>query len=323
MTKHTRRPVDFSADPQPERETLSKAVKRIQQLKNELNAIILAHNYMVPALQDIGDFVGDSLELARKAAETTADVIVFLGVTFMGETAKILSPQKQVLMPRLEARCPMAEMVRVPQVLKLKDQYPEAPVVSYVNTLAEVKAVSDICCTSANALKIVDSVPQDEIIFIPDRSLGAYIQRHTEKTVHFAHGYCPTHHRIRVEDIIELKRQYPDACVLVHPECTGDVLDAADRIGSTGGIVRMVGEFKDKYQRFVIGTEKGLIYRLQQLHPDKEFYLPSDVVVCPTMKKNRLEYVLACMENRAPEIEIPEGVRVKALDAVERMMAVK
>ena len=323
MTEHARRPVDFSADPQPERETLSKAVKRIQQLKDELNAIILAHNYMVPALQDIGDFVGDSLELARKAAETTADVIVFLGVTFMGETAKILSPQKQVLMPRLEARYPMAEMVRVPQVLKLKDQYPESPVVSYVNTLAEVKAISDICCTSANALKIVDSVPQNEIIFIPDRSLGAYIQRHTEKTVHFAHGYCPTHHRIRVEDIMELKAQYPDACVLVHPECTGDVLDAADHIGSTGGIVRMVGEFKDKYQRFVIGTEKGLIYRLQQLHPDKEFYLPSDVVVCPTMKKNRLEYVLACMENRAPEIEIPEGVRVKALAAVEKMMAVK
>lgn len=323
MTEHIRRPVDFNADPQPERETLSKAVKRIQQLKSELNAVILAHNYMVPPLQDIGDFVGDSLELARKAAETTADVIVFLGVTFMGETAKILSPGKQVLMPRLDARCPMAEMVRVPQVLKLKDEHPNAPVVAYVNTLAEVKAISDICCTSANALKIVDSLPDDEIIFVPDRSLGAYIQRHTKKAVHFAHGYCPTHHRIRVEDIMDLKEQYPDACVLVHPECTGDVLDAADRVGSTGGIVRMVEELKDKYQRFVIGTEKGLIYRLQQLHPKHEFYLPSDVVVCPTMKKNRLEYVLACMENRAPEINIPEGVRVKALEAVEKMMAVK
>ncbi|OGK08808.1 MAG: quinolinate synthase [Candidatus Riflebacteria bacterium RBG_13_59_9] len=296
---------------------------RINELKGALNAIILAHNYMVPALQDLGDIVGDSLELARKAAETDAEVIVFLGVTFMGETAKILCPDKQVLMPRLDARCPMAEMVRAPQVLKMKEQYPGAPVVAYVNTLAEVKALADICCTSANALKIFAALPEEEIVFVPDRSLGAYLQRMSNKTVHFAHGYCPTHHRIRAEDILRLKAEHPDACVLVHPECTGEVLDVADRIGSTSAIVRFVGELKDQYRRFIIGTEKGLIYRLQQLHPEIEFYLPSELVVCPTMKKNRLEYVVDCMENRAPEITIPEGVRVKALASVERMLAVK
>jgi len=322
MTQRGTQPVDFTKDPRPAPELVNAAVARIAELKQQLNAVILAHNYMVPELQDIGDFVGDSLELARKAAETDAEVIVFLGVTFMAETAKVLSPDKQVLMPRLDARCPMAEMVRVPQVLKLREQYPGAPVVAYVNTLAEVKAVSDICCTSANAVKVIAALPENEIIFVPDRSLGAYLQRQTDKIIHWAHGYCPTHHRILAEDILRLKQEYPDACVLVHPECTGEVLDIADRIGSTGHIVRFVDELQHQYRRFIIGTEKGLIYRLQKLHPQHEFYLPSELVVCPTMKKNRLEFVVECMQKRAPEIVIPEDVRVKALAAVEKMLAI-
>jgi quinolinate synthase len=309
--------------PPPDSATLNKAVARIAELKEQLQAVILAHNYMVPELQDIGDFVGDSLELARQAAATDAPVIVFLGVTFMGEAAKILSPDKQVLMPRLDARCPMADMVRVPQVEKLKEQYPGAPVVAYVNTLAEVKAIADICCTSANALKIVESVDADEIIFVPDRSLGAYVQRHSDKKIHFAYGYCPTHHRIMKDDILALKQQHPQACILVHPECTGDVLDIADRIGSTGGIARFVGELKDQYDEFIIGTEQGMLYRLETLYPGVKFYLPSKLVVCPTMKRNRLEGVVECMENRAPEITIPEDIRVKALRSVEAMLAVK
>jgi quinolinate synthase len=323
MSMSPSKPVDFNLDPKPAAAALNKALVRIAELKRELNAVILSHNYMVPELQDIGDFLGDSLELARKAAATDADVIVFLGVTFMGETAKMLSPQKQVLMPRLDAICPMAEMVGVPQVERMKAQYPGAPVVAYVNTRADVKAISDICCTSANAVKVVESLAADEIIFIPDSGLGAYVQRNTKKKVHFASGYCPTHHRIIAEDIMRLKAEFPDACVLVHPECTGDVLDLADRIGSTSAILRFVDELAGQYKRFIIGTEKGLIYRLQKQHPDLEFYLPSQLVVCPTMKRTRLEHVVECMENRAPEIIVPEDIRVRALRAVEAMLAVK
>ena len=323
MALTSSKPVDFELDPKPAVGVLNKALARIAELKRELNAIILSHNYMVPDLQDIGDFLGDSLELARKAASTDADVIVFLGVTFMGETAKILSPQKQVLMPRLDATCPMAEMVGVPQVLKMKEQYPGAPVVAYVNTRASVKAISDICCTSANAVKIVESLKADEIIFIPDCGLGAYVQRNTKKTVHFASGYCPTHHRILAEDIIRMKAEHPDACVLVHPECTGDVLDLADHVGSTSAILRFVDELAGQYSKFIIGTEKGLIYRLQKLHPGLEFYIPSQLVVCPTMKRTRLEHVVDCMENRSPEIIVPEDIRLKAHKAVEAMLAVQ
>ncbi len=322
MCAFASKPVDFREDPRPAAVVANKALARIAELKRELNAVILAHNYMVPELQDIGDFLGDSLELARKAASTDVEVIVFLGVTFMGETAKLLSPQKKVLMPRLDALCPMAEMVGVPQVLRLKEQYPGAPVVAYVNTRADVKAISDICCTSANAVKVVESLRADEVIFIPDSGLGAYIQRHTRKKVHFASGYCPTHHRIIAEDIMRLKAEHPDACTLVHPECTGDVLDLADCIGSTSAILRFVGELQGKYSKFIIGTEKGLIYRLQKLHPGLQFFLPSPLVVCPTMKRNRLEQVVDCMENRAPEITVPDEIRVKALRAVEAMMAV-
>lgn len=297
-------------------------VQRIFQLKRELNAVILAHNYTLPEVQEIGDFVADSLELARKAAQTDADVIVFAGVTFMGETAKILSPDKQVLMPTLQATCPMAEMVRAPQVLALKEEYPAAPVVSYVNTLAEVKAISDICCTSANAVKVVNSLDADEVIFVPDRSLGEYVQRYTDKKLHFAAGYCPTHHRVFADDIRIMKREYPQAAVLVHPECTGDVIDIADRVGSTSGIMRFVQEMGEQRDTFIIGTEVGLLHRLQREHPDMTFLLPGPLVVCPMMKRNRLENVLECMEKRAPEITIPEDIRRHAHTAVQRMLAV-
>jgi len=306
----------------PARLADNPTVRRIYELKRELNAVILAHNYVLPEVQEIGDFLGDSLGLARQAAQTDADVIVFAGVTFMGETAKILSPEKQVLMPTLDARCPMAEMVRAPQVLALKKKYPAAAVVSYVNTLAEVKAISDVCCTSANGIQVVNSVEADEIIFIPDRSLGEYVQRHTRKKLHFAAGYCPTHHRVFADDILRLKREHPHAAVLVHPECTGEVIDVADRVGSTAQIARFVEEMKESFDTFVIGTEVGMLHRLQRDHPELTFILPGPLVVCPAMKRNTLRRVVDCMEKCAPEITIPEDIRQLALGAVERMLAV-
>jgi len=297
-------------------------VQRIFQLKRELKAVILAHNYTLPEVQDIGDFVADSLELARTAAATDAEVIVFAGVTFMGETAKILSPDKQVLMPTVEARCPMADEVRAPQVAALKKEYPRAAVVAYVNTLAEVKAISDICCTSANAIQVVNSLDSDEVLFVPDRSLGEYVQRFTGKKLHFAAGYCPTHHRVFADDIRKMKRQYPQAAVLVHPECTPDVIDLADRVGSTSGIMRFVREMSGERDAFIIGTEVGLLHRLEREHPGKTFILPGPLVTCPTMKRNTLARVLEVMEKRAPEITLPEDIRKRAFDAVQRMLEV-
>jgi quinolinate synthase len=294
--------------------------ERILERKRALRAVILAHNYMVPEVQDVGDYVGDSLELSRIAARLDEQTIVFCGVSFMAETAKILSPKKRVLMPRPDAHCPMARMLNAPALKKLMADHPKAKVVCYVNSSAEVKALSHVCCTSANALKIVESVDSDEIIFVPDMSLGNYVSQFTDKKVYLSYGYCPTHHRIVKDDILALKEAHPDAVVLAHPECTTDVLNLADHIGSTSGILRFAKELPAK--RFIVGTEEGLIHRLKRENPDKIFHIPSSRIVCPTMKKTQLENLLECVETEQTEIFVDEDVRVKALEAVERMLAV-
>lgn len=299
----------------------SELIEKINNLRKKLNAVIFAHNYQVPEIQGIADYVGDSLELARIGQKVDAPVIVFCGVTFMAESCKILSPEKRVLIPRKDAVCPMSMMVSAALINKMRAEHPNAWVVTYVNTTAEIKSVSDICCTSANALEVCRNVPTDEIIFAPDQSLAHYIAKQLpEKKFYFTWGYCPTHHRIKASDIIDLKVKYPKAVVLAHPECTEDVLELADYIGSTSQILKMAKEIDA--QQFIVGTEEALRVRLKQIAPDKEFFMPSNVIVCPTMKKTSLVALYECMLNNAPEIVIEEEVRIKAVRALERMVAV-
>ncbi|MDO8629522.1 MAG: quinolinate synthase NadA [Phycisphaerales bacterium] len=298
----------------------SDLVTRILELKNRRNAIILAHNYQLGEVQDIADFVGDSLELSRKAAGVEADVIVFCGVHFMAETAKILSPNKTVLLPDIHAGCPMADMINAVQLREFKAQYPGMPVVAYVNTSAEVKAESDVCCTSANAVRVVESVDAPEVLFVPDKSLGAYVASKTSKSVVLYPGYCPTHHRILSRDVMEQKAAHPNAKVVAHPECTMDVIGLADAVASTSGIIRYVAESKDG--EFIICTERGLLHRLRKDNPDKQFYNPGNLNVCPNMKKITLEKVLWSLEDMVFQIEVLEDVIRKARTAIERMLAV-
>jgi len=298
----------------------NKIQKKIQEKKAKLNAVILAHNYQRPEIQDLADFVGDSLELSRKAAETQADVIVFCGVSFMAETAKILAPEKTVLLPVLSAGCPMADMIRPDQVKKLKQEHPDASVVCYVNSSAEVKAVSDICCTSANAVKIVESLPDKKIIFIPDEGLGGYVAEHTNKEVILFSGYCPTHYMIREEDLIQAKNCYPNEPVIVHPECRKEVRDASDYIAGTGGMVTLAKEHPSN--KFIIGTEEGMIYRLKTLVPSKSFHLLSSRLYCPNMKKTTLENLLNAIENQEHEIVLPKLLMDKARASIQKMLQV-
>lgn len=299
----------------------SELIDKINELRRQFNAVIFAHNYQVPEVQGLADYVGDSLELSRIGQKVDAPTIVFCGVTFMAESCKILCPEKRVLIPRTDAVCPMSMMVSAAMINKMRAEHPNAWVVTYVNTTAEIKAVSDVCCTSANALEVCRNVPADEIIFAPDQSLAHYIAKQLpEKKFHFTWGYCPTHHRIRVNDIIEQKIKYPKAVVLAHPECTEDVLELADFIGSTSQILKMAKELDA--QQFIVATEEALRVRLQQVAPSKEFIMPSNVVVCPTMKKTSLTALYECLLNNAPEIKIDEDIRLKAVRALERMVAV-
>jgi len=298
---------------------MSSLTDRINALKSDRQATILAHNYQLPEVQEIADFTGDSLELSRKAAATDAKVIVFCGVHFMAETAKILSPEKTVLLPDPNAGCPMADMITADQLREFKKRHAGLPVVAYVNTSAEVKAESDICCTSANAVKIVESLDAREVLFVPDKSLAAYVASKTDKHVIPYCGYCPTHHRILVQDVIRAKREHPDAVVVAHPECTMDVITLADAVESTSGMLRYVRS--SEAREFVICTERGLLYRLKKDNPDKVFYNPSPVNICPNMKKITLEKVLWSLEDMSFEIEIdPEIVR-RARAAIEGMIA--
>jgi quinolinate synthase len=293
---------------------------RILKAKKERNAVILVHNYQRKEVQDIADFIGDSLELSQKAAGTDAEVIVFCGVHFMAETASILSPDKTVLLPDAGAGCPMADMITDEQLRQKKKEMPGATVVTYVNSTAAVKAESDYCCTSANGVKVVSQIDNDEIIFVPDQYLGDFIARRTGKTMTLWPGYCPTHVRILPEDIINRKREYPGAKVVVHPECKPDVIDLADEALSTSGIIRYAA--RDDVSELIVGTEVEILHRLKKENPGKKFIPASEKAVCPDMKKITLEKILKSLETMAPEVKVPEEIRVRALRAVERMLAI-
>jgi quinolinate synthase len=293
--------------------------QEIRQLKKERNAILLVHNYQLPEIQDISDLTGDSLELSRAAATMDGDVIVFCGVDFMAETAAILSPHKTVLLPAEDARCPMAQMITADQLKLAKERYPDAAVVCYVNTTAEVKAESDICCTSSNVVKVVNSVSQDEIIFVPDRNLGRYAQRFTKKKVLPWEGYCIVHDRITPAQVMEAKRLHPEAVVLVHPECRPAVIDCADHVASTSGIIKEV--CSSGSQEFIIGTEVGILHRLKKECPGKRCYPLSEGAVCRNMKKTDLAKVRDCLKTLRPRITVPQEIADRARGAIERMLA--
>jgi len=294
--------------------------EKILQLKKERKAVILAHNYQIPQVQDIADYVGDSLGLSIEAARTDAEVIVFCGVHFMAETAKILSPQKTVLIPDLHAGCPMADMITAPQLRELKSQHPGAKVLCYVNTSAEVKAECDLCCTSANAVKMVREALKDspEIIFVPDQYLAAYVESQTGRTMIKWKGYCPTHAKILPQHIEEQKALHPEAVVIVHPECTPEVIRMADKVASTEGMTRFVKETKAR--EIIVATERGIIHRIQKENPDKVFWPVSKLAICPNMKMINLEKVLWSLEDMQYVIDVPEAVAVKAKACIQRML---
>ena len=292
----------------------------IRMLRNDLRAVILAHNYCRGEVQDIADFTGDSLELARKATEVQADVIVFCGVYFMAETAKILNPAKKVLIPDPTAGCPMAEMITAAQLRELKRAHPGAKAVCYVNSTAEVKAECDICVTSGNAEKVMSTLKGEEIIFVPDMHLGGYVSKRLGESYRCWKGFCPVHDRLELHHVAEGRREAGmDAPVLVHPECAKEVREAADRCLSTGGMCKFVRE--SPAERFVIGTEQGILHRLRKENPEKEF-LPIGDLKCEDMKKITLEKLRDALEKRQHEVVVPEEIAKKARKAIERMLAV-
>lgn len=300
---------------------MDKLVEKIKELKKRRNAIILAHNYQRGEVQDIADFTGDSLGLSQEAAKTDAEVIVFCGVHFMAETAAILCPQKMVLIPDKHAGCPMAAMVTVHELIEKKKHHPGAKVVCYVNTTAAVKAESDICCTSSNAKKIVASIPEnEEILFIPDKSLGAYVASQLNRKIILWEGYCPTHHRILACDILRLKEKYPGATVVVHPECTPDVIVLADHVASTTGIAKYAKEVNVNGEAIIVGTENGILHRLRKENPRKTFLSVTPIAECPNMKLNTLEKVLWALEGLEFHVTVPKDIAERALRAIQRML---
>jgi quinolinate synthase len=292
----------------------------ILRLKEDRHAIILAHNYQTGDIQDIADLTGDSLELSRAAATMDGDVIVFCGVDFMAETAAIISPEKTVLLPANDACCPMADMITADELKLVKSRYPEAAVVCYVNTTAEVKAESDICCTSSNAVKVVNSLQEDQIIFVPDRNLGLYTQRFTKKEILSWEGFCTVHDRITPDHVRKAHDLHPDAVILVHPECRPEVIDLADHVASTSGIIRYVCESPKK--EFIIGTEIGILHRLRKECPAKKCYPLSPAAICSNMKKTDLNKVRHALISLQPRITVPEEIAHRARCAIERMLAV-
>jgi quinolinate synthase len=295
-----------------------KLVEKILSLKRARNAVILAHNYQLGEVQDIADFVGDSLELSQNAAKTDAEVIVFCGVHFMAETASVLCPDKTVLLPDIHAGCPMADMITAEELRERKREVPNATVVCYINSTAEVKAEADVCCTSANAVKVIENLDADEILFVPDQYLGHYISTKTRKKMFLWPGFCPTHVRIRSDDIKRLKLEYPHAKVMVHPECRPEVIALADEVLSTGGMVRFARQTETK--AIIVGTEVGIIHRLRKENPDKKFISASEQAVCPNMKLTTLEKILWSLEEVAPEVRVPKEIRIRAKTAVDKML---
>ena len=293
---------------------------RIDELRKRRNAVILAHNYQLPEVQDAADFVGDSLELSRKAAALDADVIVFCGVHFMAETAAILATGKTVLLPEPAAGCPMADMITGRELRMWKEKYPGRKVVCYVNTSAEVKAESDICCTSSNAVAVVNWLGEEEVLFVPDKNLAAYVARETGRRVIAWDGYCYVHHKFRPEDIRAARAAHPGAEVWVHPECPLDVIDLADKVLSTG---RMVAEARTtKARDVVIGTEKGIIYRLNKENPAVRFHPARESALCVNMKMTTLDKVVEALEGRVPPVTVPPAVADRARGAIEAMIRI-
>ena len=297
-----------------------KLHERILQLKKERNAMILAHNYQIPEVQDIADIVGDSLELARAAKSIKCDVIVFCGVDFMAETAFILNPGKTVLLPSIEACCPMAAMITADEVRMLRRRFPDAAVVSYVNTTAEVKAESDICCTSSNAIRVVESLEEEQVIFLPDKNLANYVARFSSKEILPWQGFCFVHDRITTEDVLKARRNHPDAKMLVHPECRPEVIDMADLVLSTSGMIKYVSSAPEK--QFVIGTEIGILHQMKKQCPEKICYPLSSQAICTNMKRTDLARVCESLELLKPRITVPEKIANRARKAIERMLMV-
>lgn len=293
----------------------------INKRKLELQAVILAHYYQPGDIQELADFVGDSFQLARQAARTEARVIVFCGVSFMAESAKILNPDKIVILPEIQAGCPMADMVGAAALEELKSQHPGAAVVCYVNSSAQVKALSDICCTSANAVQVVNSIPVErEIIFVPDRNLGAYVNAQTGRSMILWEGFCPVHDRITAADIEEQRKLHPGAPVVVHPECRPEVIQLADAVRSTAGILEFVRQ--SGLSEFIIGTEEGFLYSLQKNCPNKRFYVPQSHLQCQEMKMTSLEKLAWAMRELQHQVEVEETVRAKAQMTLERMLSI-
>jgi quinolinate synthase len=294
--------------------------KEIARLKQKRNALILAHNYQLGEIQDIADYIGDSLELSQMAANSTAEVIVFCGVRFMAETAAILCPEKTVLLPDMNSGCLLADMITVEHLRQRKKQLPKATVVCYVNSPSEVKAEADICCTSANAVQVVESVHSNEILFVPDQYLGHYVSTKTDKDITLWPGFCPSHARIMPEDILRLKSEYPVARVIAHPECRPEVLALADEVFGTGGIVHYAR--RDNVRELIVGTEIGMIHRLRKENPGKRFIPASEQAICPDMKLITLGKIAQSLEKMQPQVKVPKGIRVRAKTALDRMMSV-
>jgi quinolinate synthase len=305
---------------------LNELIEKIRNLKQPLKAVILAHNYQPGEIQDLADFTGDSLGLSIKASETDAETIVFCGVYFMAETAAILSPEKTVLLPEKHAGCPMADMITAEQLRYLKEKHPGALVVCYVNSTADVKAQSDYCCTSANAVALVNSLPADKkIIFVPDKYLGGFVAEKTARDIVLWPGYCPTHVYITEDDIKQARTKFPDAIVMSHPECTEPVRKLSDQILSTSQMLRFVK--KSNAKRFIIATETGIIHSLKKQNPEAEFVSASRKAICPNMKKITIEKVLWAMEDSAQggskyNVTVPEEIRIRAKKALDRMVEV-
>jgi len=291
----------------------------IYKLKREKNALIVAHNYQIDEVQEIADFVGDSFYLSKVCAERPEEVIVFCGVHFMAESAKILSPHKKVLLPEIDAGCPLADMVTAEDVENLKKKYPDYSIVCYINSPASVKAKSDVICTSSNAVKIVREFPNDKIIFLPDKNLGSFVRKQVpEKDIILWEGFCITHYKIKKEDVEKAKSAHPNALVLVHPECRPEVVELADFVGSTKQIIDFATASKEK--EFIIGTEMGVLYSLKKLNPDKKFYILHQGMICPNMKKNTLQSVRDALLYERYQIEVEEEIIQGAKRALAKML---
>lgn len=300
---------------------MDSIIEKINKLKREKNAVILAHCYQNIEIDEVADYVGDSLYLSQMAAKTNAEIIVFAGVYFMAQTAKILSPDKKVLLPRLESGCLMADMVNLQQLREFKSKYPNIPTVCYINSTAEVKSECDICCTSSNAIKIVESLKTDKVLFLPDTYLGKWVESKLDGVEVITYpGYCPTHLRIKADDILKMREMYPEAKILTHPECYKSVTKISDYVGSTTGIMKYAKESNAK--QFVIATEKGVYDRLKRDIPEKEFIMIKDNIICPNMKWHTLDDIYNALSNEEHEISVDKTLSNKALGCIDRMLEV-